>query len=61
VPLLLLAGEEVPAGFTPIDTRAVRVEVWRYRFEPEGARLEMERLRRARAERLLEPGGGSDG
>lgn len=61
VPLLLLAGEEVPAGFTPVDARAVRVEVWRYRFEPEGARLEMERLRSARAERLLGPGGGSDG
>ncbi len=61
VPLLLLAGEEVPAGFTPIDTRAVRVEVWRYHFEPEGARLEMERLRSARAERLIEPGGGSGG
>lgn len=61
VPLLLLTGEEVPAAFTPIETRAVRVEVWRYRFEPEGARLEMERLRSARAERLLEPGGGSGG
>ena len=61
VPLLLLAGEDVPPGFTPIDHGAVRVEVWRYRFEPAGARLEMERLRSARAERLLEPGGGSDG
>lgn len=61
VPLLLMAGEELPAGFTPIDSRAVRVEVWRYRFEPAGARLEMERLHSARAERRLEPAGGSDG
>jgi hypothetical protein len=61
VPLLLLAGEQVPAGFTPIETRAVRVEVWRFRFEPERARLEMEHLRSARAERLIESDGGSDG
>jgi hypothetical protein len=61
VPLLLLAGEPVPAGFTPIETRAVRVEVWRFHFEPERARLVMEHLRSARAERLIESDGGSDG
>lgn len=60
VPLLLLAGEEVPAGFTRIETRGVRVELWRYRFEPEAARLEVERLREARADRVLPKGEESD-
>lgn len=60
VPLLLLAGEEVPAGFTRIETRGVRVELWRYRFDPEAARLEVERLREARADRVLPKGEESD-
>lgn len=49
VPLLLYADEEVPAGFTRVDVRAVWVELWRYRFEPETTRLEVERLLEARA------------
>lgn len=61
VPLLLLAGEEVPAGFTPIDFHAVRLELWRYRFDPVRERLEMEPLRKVRAERTLEVIEESDG
>lgn len=51
VPLLLYADEPVPEAFTRVDARAVRLELWRYRFEPETVRLEVERLLEARAER----------
>jgi hypothetical protein len=49
LPVPLLAGEELPGGLTRLDTRGVRLELWRYRFDQETTRLEVERLHEARA------------
>jgi hypothetical protein len=58
---IVLAGREVPAGLTPIEFSAVRVELWRYRFDPEHARLEMSRIRGVRKERIVRRGERNDG
>lgn len=44
LPLPLAEGEALPPGFTRADPRAVRLELWRFRFDQERVRLEVERL-----------------
>jgi len=61
VPVPLRAGEELPAGFTPVGALGVRVELWRYRFDQETTRLEVERLQEVRARSVLIDRWGKDG
>lgn len=49
-PLPLAAGDEVPVCFTLVEVRAVRLELWRYRFDQRATRIEVERLLEVRAE-----------
>jgi len=49
LPVPLLAGEELPGGLTRLDALGVRLELWRYHFDQETTRLEVERLQEARA------------